>query len=295
MSTSPLNASSLLLNLTQFKSQSLQSLLSSTSNGPGQASAAGSGDIFETLFANAKSALPTSVSNAQSGVSAIPSVGGSIMDVASMINGLEVKFKSQYSELNELKNTLSHEQEAAQKLTAIDGKTSATEIKSALMEFIATYNAGVNRFAPDVAKGGVLENSAEALRARFSTRRDIADPLIGAFNGLRGGLEALGITVDPSTGLASVDEKKLDSVLALDTNADVNTIGDFARQFMRTTANLNSAGNPQDKQLANLDRAIHWIADHHAAISKEFGPGEPAKPNAAVARAAAAYAAIDKT
>ncbi|MGZ5788651.1 MAG: hypothetical protein ACXWJF_04305, partial [Burkholderiaceae bacterium] len=101
-------------------------------------------------------------------------------------------------------------------------------------------------------------------------------------------------TVDPKTGLASIDETQLDNVLAQDTDQDVHTIVDFAKQFAQTTATLNSTGNAQDKQLTNLDRAIHWIADNRTSVAQEFGPGAAATPNDAFAHAAAAYSLIAK-
>jgi hypothetical protein len=291
MSTSPFNASSLSLNINQFKTQALQSLFSfdASPDALGLLSpASDTSDIFEKMFAAAKNA-PSATSTTPSGLDALQPFSYPGQNVVTVINRVDVSFKAQFSELSQLKSTLAHEQDSAQQLATIDEHTSSADIKSKLTDFIATYNAGVNRFAPVVAAGGVLEGSQEAGRARFATRRDISDPLIGAVDGLRGGMSALGIAVDPRTGLASIDEAQLDAVLAKDTDADMHTIVDFAKTFMQTTAMLNSKGNQQDNQLANLDRAIHWIADNRVSVEKEFGPGEAARPNAAFAKAAAAY------
>jgi flagellar capping protein FliD len=295
MSTSPFNASALSLNVSQFKAQALQSLFSTDSSHKNGllSPTSGANDLFETMLAAAKM-TSSQTSPASSALDATQAFSLPGQNVSTIINRTDVSFKAQFSELSELKSTFAHEGESAQQLARLDEKSSSAEIKSKLMEFIATYNAGVNRFAPDVAQGGVLEASHEANRARFATRRDIADPLVGALDGLRGGMSALGVTVDPQTGLASVDETQLDKILAQDTDKDVHTIVDFATRFAQTTATLNSTGNAQDKQLANLDRAIHWIADNRASVAQEFGPGAAAKPNDAFAKAAAAYALITK-
>jgi flagellar capping protein FliD len=295
MSTSPLNASDLSLNVRQFKAQALQSLFSSDSLNKNDilSPSSGANDIFESMLATAKTTnAPTST--VPTGLDATQAFSRPGQNVVTIINRTDVSFKAQFSELSELKSTLAREGESAQQLASLDEKSSSAEIKSKLMEFIAAYNAGVNRFAPDVAQGGVLEASHEAERARFATRRDIADPLVGALDGLRGGMSALGVAVDPKTGLASIDETQLDNVLAQDTDNDVHTIVDFANRFAQTTAKLNSTGNAQDKQLTNLDRAIHWIADNRESIAQEFGPGAAAKPNNAFAKAAAAYVLIAK-
>ncbi|MGZ5818080.1 MAG: hypothetical protein ACXWJD_04970 [Burkholderiaceae bacterium] len=295
MSTSPFNASDLSLNVRQFKAQALQSLFSSDSPNKNDllSSTSGINDIFESMLAAAKT--PNSpTSTAPTSLDAMPAFSLPGQNVVTIINRADVSFKAQFSELSALKSTLAHEDESAQQLAGLDEKSSSADIKSKLMKFVADYNAGVNRFAPDVAQGGVLENSQEAERARFATRRDIADPLVGAMDGLRSGMSALGVTVDPKTGLASIDETQLDNVLAQDTDQDVHTIVDFAKQFAQTTATLNSTGNAQDKQLTNLDRAIHWIADNRTSVAQEFGPGAAATPNDAFAHAAAAYSLIAK-
>ena len=61
----------------------------------------------------------------------------------------------------------------------------------------------------------------------------------------------------------------------------------FANTFVTTVDFLNATGHSQQKQMANLDRAVHWIGED--AVQKEFGPGAAATPNAAFAKAAAHY------
>jgi flagellar capping protein FliD len=247
-----------------------------------------SNDIFSAMLSTAKGTAALAANNPQLTEQQNP-FGPSRENVSTAINRLEIILKAQHTELGSLKDILANEQESAQQLVRIDTQTSAADIKQALHEFIDRYNAGVNRFAPDVAHGGILEYSAEAARARFATQRDINNPLVGADGGLKGGMTALGITVDPKTGLAAIDETKLNAMLSKDGQADVNTIHDFANQFIATITNINAEHNPQDKQLNNLERAIQWIADNKGSVQKEFGLGKPATPNSTYAKAAAAY------
>lgn len=294
MSPSPFNTANLSLSVQQIKAQTLQSLISfDTSSDAGNlfSNVPSTSELFDKLFAAAKNTA-SETSNVPSGLDTLQPFSRPGQNVVTVINRVDVSFKAQFSALSELKSTLALEQESAQKLAAIDEHTSNAEFKSKLMDFVATYNSGVHHIASDLAQGGVLEGSQEARRAQFATQRDIANPLIGADGGLRGGMSALGVAIDPHTGLASINETQLDAVLARDTDADVRTIVDFARTFSQTTTSLNSKGNQQDNQMNNLDRAIHWIADNRVEVQKEFGPGLLARPNAAFAKAAAAYALI---
>jgi len=290
MNNSSTNLSGMSLGFAQFKAQALQSMLFGDSSKDLFATAPVASELFDNLFAAAKDA-GSITSTTPSGLDASQPFIRPGQNVMTVINRVEVSFKAQFSELSELNNTLENAQDMAQKLLAIDLQTSNADIKSALQTFIETYNAGVNRFAAEVAQGGILEGSQEAMRARFATQRDINNPLIGADGGLRGGMHALGVSVNPKTGLAILDEERLDTVLAHENNdADARTIADFAKNFIATIENLNAQGNPQDKQLANLDRAIHWINSNRDAVQQEFGVGKAATPNGAFAKAAAAYA-----
>lgn len=291
MNISSFDISSLSLNVSQFKVQALIARDSPFDTFGLHSPMDETGSIFEQMLSAVKApTLPTS--STPSGLDTLQPFSRPGQNMITVINRLDLTFKAQSSELGQLKNSLQQAQKSAQQLMAIDERSSSADIKSKLTDFIATYDAGVERFAPDLAPGGVLEGSHELGRVRFATRRDIGDPLTGAIDGLLGGMSALGISVDQKTGLASVDETTLDAILSTDTDADLHTIQDFARKFMQTTATLNSADNQLARQIANLDNAIHWIADNRAAVEQEFGPGEAARPNAAFAKAAAAYALI---
>lgn len=299
MSNSPINASGISSNFAQFKMHALHSMMASeaASNASTDlfstlANTSASG-LFEKMLAAAKKTEPATPTS-PSGLDASRPFSRPGQNVVTVINRVEVSFKAQFSELSALKMSLGHEQDAAQNLRAINLQTSDADIKSALTNFIESYNAGVSRFAPDVAPGGVLEGSQEAIRARFATQRDISNPLIGANGGLKDGMRALGISIDSSTGLAALNEAQLNAALAQNDDADVRTIVDFATSFIATIANLNAECHPQQRQLTNLNRAIDWIAANRDAVQQEFGPGKAATPNDVFAKAAAAYDLIAK-
>ena len=210
-------------------------------------------------------------------------------NMVTVLNRLEVTFKAQFSELGEMRKSLVAEQAAAKRLATLDGASTSADVKAELAHFVETYNAGVNRFAPAMDKGGILEGSWEAARARFATQRDISYILNGSEVGIKGDLAQLGISTDPKTGTASIDDAKLEGALAKDRGHVVASITAFANTFVTTVDFLNAKGHAQQRQMANLDRAVHWIGDNKTAVQKEFGAGAAATPNAAFAKAAANY------
>lgn len=216
-------------------------------------------------------------------------------NMVTVLNRVQVSYKAQYAELGEMRNSLVSEQAAARQLGGLSVASSNAEVRQAIDSFVASYNAGVNRFAPSVAKGGVLEGSWEAERARFATRRDIEYILNGSEVGVKkGGLATLGISTDPKTGLAALDPAQLDAALAKDKSNVIAGLNAFAATFAKTIEVLNAADHAQVRQMANLDRAVHWIDDNKAAVEKEFGPGAAATPDEAFAKAAARYDAMAK-
>ncbi|MFL6658874.1 MAG: flagellar filament capping protein FliD [Massilia sp.] len=210
-------------------------------------------------------------------------------NMVTVLNRVEYTFKAQYAELGEMHQSLTQYQHDAQKLAGLTADTPIADLKSALQQFVISYNAGVNRFAPDVTKGGILEGSWEATRARFATERDISYVLNGAEVGLKGGLEALGITTDKASGLASVNQEQLDAALARDPHAVAAALAAFGSTFVKTVDTLNGDGHAQQRQMANLDRAVHWIDDNKASVQQEFGPGAAATPDDAFSKAAKRY------
>ncbi len=246
------------------------------------------GNLMEQFSASLRQdALPTSTTPTARDAAGRFSRPG--QNMVTVLNRVEVTFKAQFSELGEMRKSLVAEQAAAKRLAGLDGATTSADVKAELAHFVATYNAGVNRFAPAVDQGGILEGSWEAERARFATKRDISYILNGSEVGIKGDLAQLGISTDPKTGLASIDEARLDGALAKDRGHVVASVTVFANTFVTTVDFLNAKGHSQQRQMANLDRAVNWIGDNKAAVQKEFGAGAAATPNAAFAKAAAHY------
>ena len=322
MSISPINAASLSANLTQFKGQALTSLLDQKtpewSSGPlagasadtsffnrvGDPSADPAASPLDALTSSPKfsnvldqfsaslrmTSLPTSTT--PTALDAAQSFSKPGQNMVTVLNRVEVTFKAQHAELGELRKSLVTEQDAAQHLKTLGAQTPDADIKVALDAFVSSYNAGVTRFAPDVAQGGVLEGSWEATRARFATERDIDYVLNGSEVGLKGGLAALGISTDPNTGLASVDHAQLDTALAKNKGNVAAALASFGGTLVTTVDTLNAADHALVRQMGNLDRAVHWIDDNKADVEKEFGPGAAATPDDAFAKAAASYDAM---
>lgn len=288
MSIPSLDLSRLSSNLVQFKSQALASLFDRDAPTGALAKGSSFNSILDQFSAVPETpALPTSTK--PTGLDASQAFSKPGQNMVTVLNRVEVTFKAQFSELGEMRKSLGQEQDAARQLSALDASSADADIKLALNNFVASYNAGVNRFAPDVAQGGILEGSWEAARARFATERDINYFLNGAEAGHKGGLAALGIVTDPATGLASIDEAQLNAALATDKGGAVAAVTDFGATFVSTVADLNAPDHAQVNQMANLDRAVHWIDANKAAVQKEFGPGAAATPDDAFARAASQY------
>lgn len=299
----PLDLSNLSSRLALFKGQSLTSLFdkpASTWSFDPLGRAAGDarfspadptlsfGSVMDQFSASLRGAeLATSTTP-----TALDAAGGFSrpgQNMVTVLNRVEVTFKAQFSELGEMRHSLVAEQAAAKQLTALGADSTSADVKAALEHFVQTYNAGVNRFAPAVDKGGILEGSWEASRARFATQRDIGYILNGSEVGIKGDLAKLGITTDPKTGLAAIDHATLDGALAKDQGHVVASVTAFANTFVTTVDFLNAKDHSQQRQMANLDRAVNWIGDNKAAVQKEFGPGAAATPNEAFAKAAARY------
>ncbi|MES3025209.1 MAG: hypothetical protein V4857_26845 [Pseudomonadota bacterium] len=314
MPITPINASAFSLNLAQFKGHALASLLNVAAPAKSLLDAGGNyGD--SALFDRFSKALPAPAGNTgfggvldqysalftapelptpttPTGLDSARPFSQPGQNMVTVLNRVEISFKAQFSELAQMRTSLGQQQDAARELTGVNAQTADADIKAALDKFVASYNAGVARFAPEVAAGGILEGSWEAARARFATARDIGYILNGHGAGVRGGLAALGISTDPNTGLAAIDHTQLDAALASDKAGYAVAITDFASSFVGTVDSLTATGHAQNRQMANLDRAVHWIDANKAAVQKEFGPGAAATPNAAFARAAAQYDAM---
>ena len=205
-----------------------------------------------------------------------------------VINSDDVYYKAQFSELSQMKSAVFQMQDAGQGLGSIASSTGNDSIKSQLQGFVGQYNSFVQQFDPDMQQGGLLADTQAAEASRFELEQNINNRFFGAKDGVHG-LSDLGITIDPNTRLASLDTAKLDSLLAINKQGVVDTVQDFSANFSKSASLLNSDGNFILKQLDNLNRAIHFIADNKASLQTEFGTGNAAKPAGQVAQALAAY------
>lgn len=205
-----------------------------------------------------------------------------------VINSDDVYYKAQFSELSQMKSAVFQMQDAGQGLGGIALSTGNDNIKSQLQDFVGQYNSFIQRFDPDMQQGGLLADTQAAEASRFELEQNVNNRFFGAKDGVHG-LSDLGITIDPNTRLASLDTAKLDSLLAINKQGVVDAVQDFSANFSKSASLLNSDGNFILKQLDNLNRAIHFIADNKASLQTEFGTGNAAKPAGQVAQALAAY------
>ena len=234
--------------------------------------------------------------NQSSGIKGLASAGRnmalpdpeSAYRMMSVINNADVTYKAQFSELSHLKSYVAQMADAGQSLGNIMPSTANDSIGSQLQGFVTQYNSWVERFEPDMQEGGVLAGTQAAQVSRFELSQSITNIFNGAKNGVHG-LKDLGIAIDPNTSMATLDAAKLDSILAGNKQGAVNALQEFSANFAKSANLLNSGGNFIPKQLDNLGRAIHFIADNAESLRTEFGTGSAAKPSDQVAQALAAY------
>ena len=213
----------------------------------------------------------------------------SAFTMMSTINSLDVNYKAQFSQLSEMKAAVSEMRQAGQTLgDVVDSTSENAEITSQLQAFVSKYNEWVTQYEGTVKAGGVLAGTQAAEISLNELRQSIENRFNGAMDGFRG-LADLGLTIDPTTRLATLDASKLDAALATNKAGAVNTIDEFSANFAKSAGLLNSVSNFIPNRLANLDRVIDYISDNKASLQTEFGLGAPAKISDKVAKALAAY------
>lgn len=189
----------------------------------------------------------------------------------SIINHIDSVVKVQYSELGQMKAAVSQMQEAAGALAKTDN------IKLGLLGFVGQYNNWISRFTPDLKPGGALAGTQAAEVAQYELEQNLKTRFPGAGDGIPG-MGGLGIAIDPFTHLASLDVAKLDAQLSNNKQGVVNTVQEFSANFAKSAGLLVSDGNFFSRQLDNLDRGMHFIADNKDALQQEFGTGDAAPP-----------------
>lgn len=217
----------------------------------------------------------------------------SAYQMMSFINKQDVMFKAQYSELTDMGSYVSKLQQGAANLQGLSASTSDGEVKTQLQKFVSQYNDWVKKFDDDMTSGGALNGVQAAEESRYELEQSMNNMFNGAADGFNG-LPSLGITIDPNTHLAKIDDTQLNAALASNKQGVVNTVQQFAGNFAKSAELLNSPGNFISNRLNNLSGAIQYIGSNESALQKEFGTGDSYKPTGAVAQAAAAYDAAHK-
>ena len=286
-------SSSLALRIAEFQSQSLNSLLEVAS---GQASAGVASLDWLTGADTASSASsdPLALFGSSSAGLSANGYNMSLFDpqsaytMMSVINSRDVSYKAQFSELSAMQSAVSGLQSAGQSLSSVSETQDNEAIKTQLQAFTAKYNDWIERFDATVKSGGVLAGTQAAEVSLYELEQSVENPFNGAANGFRG-LADLGLTIDESSNLATLDTKTLDAALAGNKDGAVKTLQEFAVNFAKSAELLNSPNNFIPNQLDNLDRVIDYVADNRSSLQAEFGLGDAAKPTTEVAKALAAY------
>jgi flagellar capping protein FliD len=204
------------------------------------------------------------------------------------INRRDVYYKAQYAELSGMGSGLTNMEAVGAGLAETTISTTDESIKSSLQSFVDQYNGWVKQFAPDIANGGLLADTQAAQVSLHELQESVRDGFYGIKDGVHG-LRDLGISIDPSTKLATLDATKLAGMLASNKQGVVDTAQEFGASFAKSADLLNSEGNFMPRRLDNLQRVIHYIADNKTDLQAEFGTGDSAKPTGKVAEALAAY------
>jgi len=212
----------------------------------------------------------------------------SAYNMMSIINTDDVTYKAQFSELSKMKTAVADMQQAGSSLGSISKSLDNETITSRLQDFVGKYNDWIKRFDDTVKSGGVLDGTQAAEVSLYELEQSVENPFNGASDGFHG-LSDLGISIDESTNLASLDTNKLDAALTANKSGAIDTIGEFSTNFAKSAELLNSDGNFIPNRLANLDRVIDYITDNKSALQAEFGLGAPAKMTEQISKALASY------
>lgn len=270
--------------LATFRSQALASLIG-TASAAGQAATAGGALDFSALLANKVGDVQELSGTGRNPVLYDPE---SAYQMMSVINGNDALYKAQFSELSQMESWVAQMQEAGQKLSGIDVSTGDQAIASRVQEFVAQYNGWVERFNPDLQRGGVLADTQAAQLARHELKESVRSIFNGASDGVHG-LADLGITIDEKSGAASFDSARFDSLLASNRPGAVDALREFSANFTKSASLLNSDGNIIPNRLDNLSKVIDYFAEHKVSLQNEFGTGDAPRPSGRVAEALAAY------
>lgn len=291
-------SSALKLQMASIQSQTLGALAASV---PGSGKVAGGANFADILGAGktaGNSALDAMLGSAAGigGTHGVAAAGRNmaLFDPESAyrmmtdINARAVAYKAEASEMGDMKSYVSTLQQEAIKLGGIDTSTGSEEIRSRVQAFADAYNGWMQRFGSELKDGGMLAGTQAARVAQWELEQSIANPFNGAKDGLHG-MADLGLSIDPVTKLATVDNARLDAALTNGKTAAMRALHEFTAHFAKSAELLNSAGNFINNRLDNLSRVIGYIDTNMASLQTEFGLGDPAKPTGQLAKALANY------
>lgn len=277
-------SSSLTLRLAELQSQSVTSLLGSAF---GVATGTSSFDFLtDTAVLQGGTQSPNGLSASGRQLSLFDP--NSAYNMMSIINNRDVAYKAQFSELSEMSTMVGSLGVAGKALGTIDASTANDAIKAQLQAFVGQYNEWVQRFGGSVKRDGLLAETQAAEVALHELRQSIGSIFNGASEGFHG-MRDLGLVIDPTTKLLSLNTARFDAAFNSNSNGVVKTINEFSGNFALSAELLVSSNNFLPNRLSNLDRVIDYITQNKSALQVEFGLGDPARPSGKVATALAAY------
>lgn len=209
-------------------------------------------------------------------------------DMMTKINKLDDTFKAQYAELDKMGSAMQGMGQEGQSLGAIGMGSDNADIKTQLQTFVQQYNDWIKSFDGDMQSGGLLADTQAAHVARHELDASVQSLFNGANQGVSG-LGDIGLTIDPITGLASLDGSQLDQALNKNKAGVVAAIDDFSANFAKAAQTITGSGNFIQNQLGNLSGAISYIGSNEQSLQAEFGTGAASNPTGAVAQALALY------
>lgn len=161
---------------------------------------------------------------------------------------------------------------AGKSLELIPATSSNREVKAALRDFVARYNAWDAEFDPYFERGALLDGNQAGGVARFSLQREVGSIFHGAGNGgFAKGLTDMGVKIMPD-GQLGLDEAVLDAALTADPSGGLKTLHNMARAFREAAELLASDGHLLDRRIDNANRAVAWADENQASVEEEFGP-----------------------
>lgn len=271
--------SEIALQIAGFQAQTMGSLINSAFATGTKDGATGVEALLTTL--NAAAARPASPTLEQTIAGLSPTGRSNALfapepayQMMSFINTREVEFQTQFAELGQMGSAVADMQQNARNLAGIDGASANANIKARLQTFAEQYNDWVRRFDAAMQEGGVLADVQAAQVARHELAQSIGSIFNGARQGVQG-LGDLGLTVDPVSRLATLDDTRLDAALASNKEGSALAVQEFSANFARSAELLNTDGNFIKNRLDNLGRAIAYIGDNKPALQAEFGLGDP--------------------